>query len=153
METGFMSPDGKMYTCQRFEHLSLAKKLCDKFGYLDEIKKLNKFYSGIDCENYLLSKGFLCIYSRNLTHGCIMNATIGNKTFLPVKLSDIQEKFIKDNLVNAFNSEQLKTMYDILSQNESVEERINYFKESIYDYKRGWNLICFEESGESKALP
>ena len=129
METGFMSPDGTMYVCQHFEHMSLAKELCDKFGYLDEIKQLNKFYSGIDCENYLLAKGFLCIYSRNITHGCIMNATIGDKTFLPVKLSNVQEKFIKDNLKNAFNSEQLETMYDILHWNESVEERINYFKE------------------------
>ena len=30
METGFMSPDGTMYVCQYFEHMSLAKELCDK---------------------------------------------------------------------------------------------------------------------------
>lgn len=65
---GFMSPSGEMHTCRPFE-------------YLDDIEKINKFYSSIDCENYLLAKGFLCIYSRNMMHGYVQKIQIGDVTF------------------------------------------------------------------------
>ena len=121
---GFISPSGEMYTCQPFEHLDLAKELCSKLGYLDDIEKINKFYSSIDCENYLLAKGFLCIYSRNITHGCVQKAQIGNATYPYICLSSIQEKFIKNNLTNAFNMEQLDAMHLILDRNNYLNEAV-----------------------------
>lgn len=119
---GFISPHGEMYTCRPFEHLDLAKELCSKLGYLDDIEKINKFYSSIDCENYLLAKGFLCIYSRNMMHGCVQKIQIGDVTFPYMRLSSIQEKFIKNNFINAFNMDQLEAMHRILDRNNYLNE-------------------------------
>lgn len=121
---GFMSPSGKMYTCQPFEHLDLAKELCSKLGFLDNTEKINKFYSSIDCENYLLAKGFLCMYSRNMMHGCAQKVQIGDVTFPYICLSSIQEEFIKNNLINAFNMEQLEAMHLILDRNNYLNEAV-----------------------------
>lgn len=119
---GFMSPSGEMYTCQPFEHLDLAKELCSKLGYLDNIEKINKFYSSIDCENYLLAKGFLCIYSRNMMHGCVQKIQIGDVVFPYICLLSIQKKYIKNNLTNAFNMYQLEAMHRILDRNNYLNE-------------------------------
>ncbi len=127
MNIGFMDPNGKMYICDSYGHLDLAESICDKYNYIDEIKQMTKYYSRLDCEQYLIAKGYLAIYSRSIEHGCHAIARINDTSFQPIKLSEYQEKFIRDNLSNAFNSEQLSSMYILLDYNDTVDDRLNYF--------------------------
>ena len=125
MNIGYISPNGKIYVCDSYGHLDLAEAICIENNYIDEIKKLTRRYSRLDCEQYLISKGYLAIYSRDVDHGCNIRARINQIVFPLVKLSNTQEQYIKDNLNNAFNSDQLDSMYKLLESNEYVDERNN----------------------------
>ena len=122
MELGYLSPSGEMYVCKPFEHLSLAKDLCTKLGFLEDISNLNKHYSSVDCENYLLAKGFVAIYSRSMTHICCSTIQIGAKCFPHKQLSKIQEEFIKSNLKDAFNTQQLDAICFLLDCNDNFKD-------------------------------
>lgn len=123
LKLGFMSPDGKFYECEYYGHLDLAEKICEETGLIQELKELsllNKYVSRLDCENFLVAKGYLEICSRNASHSCeyMRGVSVMDERIPRVNLSDIQKVFLKDNLENAWNEELCDSMYHILRWNE-----------------------------------
>lgn len=127
---GFLSPEGKYYVCDYMEHLFLAEIICKENNYIDDIVKYSSDGTAniLDCEEYLFAKGYLGIASRYMAHSCYRGARIGEHDFGHVHLSEVQKKFLEDNLSNAWNEDQEVSMEKLLRWDDYVDELNNNLK-------------------------
>ena len=99
---GMLSPDGKFYECDSYGHLSLAEDLCkDLFNKTD-------FYRTIQCEDYLISKGFIVFQARHVYNGFF-------------EISKEQLDFIKLH-TDEFNESQRVDINNLLFYSREVQD-------------------------------
>lgn len=128
MNLGYLSPDGKFYSCNSFEHLDLAYKICSKITklvYNTPIELVNK----IEAEKYLEDIGYICFRSRDINyyHFCskdyknILN--IADNKYLINLLTDTQLNYL--NTIEDFdNLEQIDCVNRIIKDNAELKEAI-----------------------------
>lgn len=134
---GFISPDGKYYTCDYAQHIYLAQRICNENNYVQEIQKYTDGdVNLLDYEEYLYAKGYLGIASRYMAHSCYRGAIINNHDFGHVHLSECQKKFIKNNLNNAYNFDTLKSMEKLLQYDDYVDEINELRKKDNLNYMK-----------------
>lgn len=80
IETGWLSPEGRLYECDYMDHRWYGEKLVKKFGY----KVLEE---DLDCDEVLFRNGWAKITS-SIFHG-------GNIIFLPKYISIDMKEYLK----------------------------------------------------------
>ena len=84
---GFLSPNGKFYSCEPWCHLDAAETICDQV--------YNKYFPFRDeAENYLLQKGYLELRQKDSF------MSMFDAKGKPIFLSKKQIKFLTDNAEN-----------------------------------------------------
>ena len=113
MNLGYLSPDGKFYTCNYWEHMSLAVRICHEITGTE-------FYSGFKAEQYLLDIGYLVIRSRNIGYNSICSKEYGDsincdKTIVNL-ITTAQHNYIRELFNNNSwsNLDQLDSMNEVL---------------------------------------
>lgn len=57
-DIGFLAPNGTMYPCSSWEHLSKAVEIASKLG--------QSFYNGVDAEEYLQKLGWVVVRANDV---------------------------------------------------------------------------------------
>ena len=100
MICGFLDTKGILYPCSRWEHVSKAEELVDKFN----LKRTKPFEL---CEDVLLKNGWICIRTSD-AYKCVYDDE-GNVMFI----TDEQQKFFEDHKAE-FNERQLADVEGML---------------------------------------
>ena len=79
VKTGFLSPEGKLYKCCSYEHLTKACKICDSLNI--------KYVTSVEAEQELFKLGWIAIRAKDLCSTIIYHR---NRIYLTEK----QEKYL-----------------------------------------------------------
>ena len=106
MLCGFLSPDGKLYSCPYYGHMSLAEKLVAEL----KIKRTDM------CENVLLKNGWICIRPSD-----VYKAVYDDDGKI-VFITDEQKEFFSKNR-EEFSDRQLADIEDLLRDFGKMQKR------------------------------
>lgn len=102
---GLLSPEGKFYECDSYGHLSLAEDLCAT------LYKKTDFYHSVECEDYLIKKGFIVFQARHVYNGFF-------------EITKEQFDFIKSH-TDDFNESQRIEVNNLLFYSREVQDEEN----------------------------
>ena len=100
MICGFLDTKGILYPCSRWNHVSKAEELADRFN----LRRTKPFEL---CEDVLLKNGWICIRTSD-AYKCVYDDD-GNILFI----TDEQQQFFEDHKAE-FNERQLTDIEDML---------------------------------------
>lgn len=105
---GFLSPNGIFKEAAPYEHMEIATEIVEK--------EYGKTLSGIESERLLLENGYIGFYSRDVGFQWFVNHFIR-------PLTDEQVTFVVENMKYANNSQQKKSIQELLERNDDVKSR------------------------------
>ena len=126
MKLGYLSPKGKFYECNYWEHMDLATRICKKIT--DKVyDKPIELIHGYDAERYLLDLGYICFGSRYVVFNQFCSEeyrnTIHIDKFVVNLLTEVQSKYL--NSLDFDNLDQMDAALKILRDDEDIKKYVD----------------------------
>ena len=118
MKLGFLSPDGKLYECNSYDHLDMAMKICKSFE-----QPIYELRTNLDCEDYLMDIGYVCLRARTVNFSNYTTRKYAEHfgaKFCINFITEAQREYIKNLYMNDewFNTDQMDSADSILKYDE-----------------------------------
>lgn len=122
---GYLSKEGKFYTCNSWGHSALAQSLCEQFKLKNEDGSVPV---GLETEYAILNHGFICFRARDayMHYYSQSMGAVETNSHSDRKMNFItaeQMAFIEANQSNWNNIDQAECVREMVETSEGLKER------------------------------